>query len=39
MSLVGDSAELGAYKAAWLVVAISGGVSAITLIFVGDTRR
>jgi hypothetical protein len=39
ISLVGNSAELGAYKAAWLVMAISGGVSAITLIFVGDTRR
>ena len=39
ISLVGASAELSAYKAAWLVVAISGGVSAITLIFVGDTRR
>ena len=39
ISLVGESAELNAYKAAWLVVAISGGVSAIALIFVGDTRR
>ena len=39
ISLVGNSAELSAYKAAWLVVAISGGVSAIALIFVGDTRR